>query len=334
MMQGDPSRAFISDHEIPADELGEVMRSRNKMLNELKIKEESLRRQAQMLDIAVDAIIIRDFDDQITYWNLFAELQYGWTAREAAGQYQNKLLNAVLPVQEEEVAAALFRDGSWEGEVAQTRRNGSQLTVWSRCKLLKDEEGKLTGVLEINRDITEKKKAEETIRNLSLTDEFTKLYNRRGFMTFTQQALKIAKRTKNAATIFFADVDGLKWINDNLGHDHGDMAILDAANMLRSAFRESDIIARMGGDEFAVVAMGDGSFNAGALAARLQKNIEEHNTNGNRQFRLSMSVGMVRQTFTQPKSIDDLLKEADKLMYEQKRKKKEEMKTVDYRKVS
>ena len=333
MIQGDLSRTFISDHEMPADELGEVMRSRNKMLNNIKEREETLKRQAQMLDLASDAIIIRDFDDRITYWNHAAELQYGWTAIEAASQYPNELLNTVFQIPEDEITAILFRNGLWEGDVAQTRRNGAQLTVWSRYQLLKDEEDRITGLLEINRDITEKKKAEETIRNLSLTDEFTKLYNRRGFMTFARQALKIAERTKSAVTIFFADIDGLKWINDNMGHDHGDMAILDAANMLRSAFRESDIIARLGGDEFAVVSMGDGSFNASTLASRLQKNIEAHNTNGNRPFLLSMSVGMVRRSLTQPKSIDDLLKEADKLMYDQKRKKKENIKTVAYRKV-
>jgi len=321
------------------DEIGVLSNAFNQMaesiashVNERKQREALLQRQAQMLDLASDAIIIHDFDNRIAYWNHAAVRQYGWTATEAIGQYPNELLNAVFPVTEDELTAALFRDGSWEGEVTQTRRNGSQITVWSRFKLLKDEKDNLAGMLEINRDITEKKKDEETIRNLSLTDELTQLYNRRGFMTLTQQELKTAERTKNAVTIFFADVDGLKWINDNLGHDHGDMVIHDAAKVLKNTFRESDIIARLGGDEFAVVAMGDPSFNASALAARLQENIEEHNAYGDRQFRLSLSVGMVRQAFTQPKSIDDLLKEADGLMYEQKRRKKEKMKVVDYRK--
>lgn len=302
-------------------------------INERKQREELLRRQAQMLDLARDAIIIRDFDDKITYWNHAAELQYGWTAEEAAGQYPSELLNTASSISQDEITAVLMRDGVWEGELVQTRRNGVEITVWSRYKLLTDEEGRLTGVLEINRDITERKKAEETIRNLSMTDELTGIYNRRGFMTFTQQALKIAGRMKNVVSLFFADVDGLKWINDNLGHDHGDMVILDAANILKTTFRESDIIARMGGDEFALVTTGDSLFNAETLIARLQENIEKHNREKDRPFRLSMSVGMVRYNFAHPKTIEDLLVEADKQMYEQKRKKKEKMKTVDYRRV-
>lgn len=163
MIQGDLSRAFISDHEMPADEIGDIMRSRNKMLNVLRMKEETLRKQAQMLDIASDAILIRDIDNRIIYWNNAAVSMYGWTAQEAAGKYPNELLNTVFKMQEDEIAAILLREGSWEGEVVQTRRNGDHLVVWNRDKLLKDDEGRITGILEIGRDITEKKRIEEAL---------------------------------------------------------------------------------------------------------------------------------------------------------------------------
>ena len=153
-------------------------------------------------------------------------------------------------------------------------------------------------------------------------------------MTLSQQELRIGHRMKKSMTLFFADIDGLKWINDNLGHENGDMAIRDAAQMLKITFRESDIIARLGGDEFAIVTTDTSPFNANTLISRLQCNIDTHNKNNNRPYRLSMSIGVVRHDLTHPQSLDGLLSQADRLMYEQKRRKRELIKIVDYRKVS
>ena len=125
-------------------------------LNERKQYEAALQRQAEMLDFANDAIIIRDFDDKITYWNQAAERQYGWTTGEAVGQYPHELLSTGFPVSEELIIARLFQMGIWEGEVTQTCRNGEQIIVWSRCTLLNDKDGRISGVLEINNDITKK----------------------------------------------------------------------------------------------------------------------------------------------------------------------------------
>ena len=327
--------AVTSKDEIGvlADTFNLMTENIEKHINERKQREALLRRQAQMLDLANDPVIMRDFDDRITYWNHAAEIQYGWKSEEVLGQYPHELLKTIFPIPQDEIIVRLFKEGSWEGEGEQICRGSAKIIVWSRYKLLKDEDGRITGVMEINRDITERKKAEETIRNLSMTDELTGIYNRRGFITFSQQALKIAGRMKNAVTLLFADIDGLKWINDNLGHEHGDKAILDTAHILKITFRDSDIISRIGGDEFAVVMTGGSLFHDETIAARLQENIEKHNREKDREYRLSISIGMVQQDFAQPKSMEDLLVEADTLMYEQKRKKKEKMKTVDYRKV-
>lgn len=323
------------------DEIGKLSEQFNNMAEKIekytiehKQREKELQRQAQMLDLANDVIIICDFKDRITYWNHAAELQYGWTAGEASGQYANELLKTVFQISHDKFTAALLQNGKWEGEVVQTHRNGSQLTIWSRLKLLTDDENRILGVLEINRDITERKRAEEEIRSLSLIDELTGIYNRRGFMTLAQQELKIAHRMKKSMTLFFADIDGLKWINDNLGHENGDMAIRDATQMLKITFRESDIIARLGGDEFAIVTTDTSPFNANTLISRLQFNIDTHNKKNNRPYRLSMSIGVVRHDLTHPQSLDGLLSQADHLMYEQKRRKRELIKIIDYRKVS
>lgn len=180
-----------------------------------------------------------------------------------------------------------------------------------------------------NYDVKKRKKAEENLQQvllelkaLSLTDDLTDAYNRRGFLTLGNQLLKMAKRMKRGILLLFADLDGLKWINDNFGHKEGGLALIDTANILKKTFRESDIIARMGGDEFAVIAMEESELDAEVLINRLMQNIDTHNSEGNRRYKLAVSVGMVRSDNENPLSIDELLVQADRLMYEHKRSKK------------
>lgn len=158
------------------------------------------------------------------------------------------------------------------------------------------------------------------LRAMSLADELTGLYNRRGFMTLVKQHLKVAARTKIGKYLLFVDLDGLKSINDTLGHQEGDKALVDAANILKETFRDSDIIARIGGDEFTVF-LTTGA-NVDILPSRLQKNLDSHNKKRMNPYNLSMSVGLACYDPEKPCSLDELLSRADALMYEQKQKKK------------
>ena len=160
------------------------------------------------------------------------------------------------------------------------------------------------------------------LRSMSLTDDLTGIYNRRGFLTLAKQQLKIADRMKNRLLLLFIDLDGMKWINDNLGHREGDRALIDTANILRDTFRESDIIARLGGDEFTVLALEDPGSDNKIFIERLHHNIDMYNTNNNRPYKLAISAGMVYYNSDEPCTIDELLTQADSLMYEEKRKKK------------
>lgn len=155
----------------------------------------------------------------------------------------------------------------------------------------------------------------------SLTDELTGLYNRRGFMALAAPFFKTASRYASDATLVYLDLDGLKPLNDLLGHDVGDQALRETAQTLREVFRESDIMARLGGDEFAVLAQGNSADTSGILK-RLDKRIAEHNTQPGRQFKLSMSVGAVTYVPQRHGSIEVLLQEGDSLMYAQKRGKR------------
>jgi len=168
----------------------------------------------------------------------------------------------------------------------------------------------------------QREKLEEELLNLSITDPLTGLHNRRGFLSLAGQQLKLSDRNKQRMQLYFADLDGLKWINDTLGHEEGDRALIEAATLLKETFRTSDIIARLGGDEYAALAVDIPDANSEIFTARLQSLIETRNNQGNRKYRLSISVGCSYYDPENPCSIDELMASADKLMYEQKQNKK------------
>ena len=162
---------------------------------------------------------------------------------------------------------------------------------------------------------------EEEILSLSITDQLTGLHNRRGFLSLAGQQLKLSDRNKNGLQLFFADLDSLKWINDTLGHEEGDKALIEAATVFRETFRTSDIIARLGGDEFAVIAVDITEANSKIFTSRMQTLIDTRNNQENRKYRLSISIGCSYYDPENPCSIDELMARADKLMYEQKQNK-------------
>ena len=163
-------------------------------------------------------------------------------------------------------------------------------------------------------------RGEEALIALSLTDELTGLYNRRRFFILTEQCLKGAIRTKKRPLLLFIDMDDLKWINDHYGHNEGDQALIDFANILKKTFRESDIIARIGGDEFVILSE-TADENGEIMMTRLDENIRDHNAKASQRYRLSISMGAARFDPEHPVSIDELLSKADALMYAQKRRK-------------
>ncbi|MDD5439817.1 MAG: sensor domain-containing diguanylate cyclase [Candidatus Omnitrophica bacterium] len=166
------------------------------------------------------------------------------------------------------------------------------------------------------------KKREEELEKLSLTDHLTGLYNRRGFVTLAGQELKMARRMNREMGLIFIDLDNMKTINDTLGHPEGDKALIDLAGILRAGFRESDIIARVGGDEFAVLVLEPQEGTDKKFTGRLEKNLEIENAGGSRRYKLSLSIGTVYCGAQHSCNINELLMQADKLMYQEKQRKK------------
>jgi diguanylate cyclase (GGDEF)-like protein len=160
------------------------------------------------------------------------------------------------------------------------------------------------------------------LHTLSVTDELTGLYNRRGFFSLAEDCLMSAKRTEKGIMMLYADLDNLKAINDTLGHDEGDRLIQETAAILKSTYRTSDIIARIGGDEFVAFAVGTDEDHVAIMTNRLQENIENFNEKNNNRYTLRISTGLVTYDPNSVQSIHELLAEADALMYEDKKSKK------------
>ncbi len=172
--------------------------------------------------------------------------------------------------------------------------------------------------------LAEKKRAEKELKALSITDELTGLKNRRGFYAFAKQQLHIANREKDLLHIIYMDLDGFKKINDNFGHNVGDEALVNLAQILNSVYRSSDIIARIGGDEFIVFLVNCDPHYLSTLIIRLHEALEEHNDKGSAQYRLAASIGLASYNPDTPCSLDDLLQTADQKMLENKKSRKQE----------
>ena len=172
------------------------------------------------------------------------------------------------------------------------------------------------------RDITEQKQMEESIYVLSLVDELTGLYNRRGFVALAEQQRRLAERTKRDMFLVFADVDRLKAVNDKLGHTRGDMLLIDTANALRRTFRNSDITARIGGDEFVALLLQADGIGPNMVRDRLKKIISAINAE-REDYQLSLSIGIIHYDPQNPRKLHELLHEADQAMYEEKRAKQD-----------
>lgn len=178
------------------------------------------------------------------------------------------------------------------------------------------------------------KQAEADVRDMSFRDDLTGLYNRRGFMSLAHQQIRMSQRTGRNMLLFYCDVDSLKDINDRLGHRAGDRVLCDCAEVLEQTFRESDIIARTGGDEFVVLAIESDNRSVETLRARLETNLLAFETAAARPYTLGLSIGVATYDPLLHETLEQTLARADSLMYRQKeaRKRTRRLERSDLRK--
>jgi diguanylate cyclase (GGDEF)-like protein len=162
---------------------------------------------------------------------------------------------------------------------------------------------------------------QDELRQLATNDQLTGLSNRRGFFSLANHQLLVAARTRCAVALMFIDADGLKRVNDDLGHSLGDALLVEIADVIRETIRASDVAGRVGGDEFCVLLMGDPELDAERVVDRMRETAAQHNTRPGREFRVSMSIGLSSVPPGRSVTLEELIDAADEGMYADKRTK-------------
>ena len=219
-----------------------------------------------------------------------------------------------------EVRERLRDDDLAAHEMVMRHRNGHPLTIEWNSTTVRNADGRSGNVVCIGMDVTERVRMRDELMWMAVRDELTGLSNRRGFLTLAEQQLKSAAREKKSMLAVFVDLDGLKAINDQLGHAEGDQALKDMASLMRMTFRESDVVGRIGGDEFVALVTEGSPFRSDGVIQRLQASMVTFNGESDRPYHLSASIGVARYDPDSPIAIDNLVNRADTIMYENKQR--------------
>lgn len=287
-------------------------------VTETKRAGESLAQQMAAIKASMDGMAIIDHLGGCIYLNDAYPKTFGYEDSNSliGASWEMFFSEEELERLKAEVMPVVWRDGSWRGEAIGRRLNGGSLPLEISISSVAGG-----GLVQVVRDITERKKAEETLRNSSLKDELTGLFNRRGLLKEAAPYFDFARRQKEKLLLLFIDLDGMKRINDEFGHNEGDTALINTADILTRSFRGGDIIARLGGDEFTVIVR-DPNANKDQAVARINELLKAYNDSEARGYKLSFSIGVAALEPERMTCFEELLEQADQAMYEQKRKKK------------
>ncbi len=278
----------------------------------------SLAQQAAAMKASMDGMAIIDHSGACIYLNDAYAKIFGHAGPERliGASWEMFYFEDELKRLKEQIMPAVWRDGSWRGEAIGLKLNGGTLPL--EISISSVDGG---GLVQVVRDITERKKIEETLRNSSLKDDLTGLFNRRGLLKQAAPYFDFARRQKEKLLLLFIDLDGMKRINDEFGHNEGDNALISTASILNRSFRSSDIIARLGGDEFTVLVT-DLSASKEDAISRLNENLKAYNASETRSHKLAFSIGVATLEPERMTCFEELLEQADQAMYEQKRMKR------------
>lgn len=293
---------------------------RKKAGEELKDSEERLK---ILFDYAPDAYYISDLKGNFINGNKAAERLLGFKKEELVGKsfLKLKLLSLTdIPKAAKLLVKSLRGQPTGPDEFVLKRKDKSKVTVEISTYPVKIKERTL--VLGIARDITEQKQAEEELKKLARIDSLTGCYSRGYGLELLDRQIKLSHRSKSPLLLAFLDIDGFKAINDTFGHDEGDKVLKEVANLFKSTLREVDIICRMGGDEFLLISLDSSLQDASLIKERLNKNLTKLNHSLKKPYKIGLSIGLSCYDPANPQPMDELIRIADKKMYEEKKKKK------------
>jgi diguanylate cyclase (GGDEF)-like protein/PAS domain S-box-containing protein len=296
---------------------------------ERKQAEEKLRQLSSAVEHSPLSILITDINGRIEYVNpKFTELT-GFTADEIIGKTPAETYgtNELQPEAARSIHWQTIHAGEeWHGEMLNHKKNGQ--TYWESVSIspIFNLNGTVTHFVAVGEDITSRKADEEKIKHLNaglekmaMTDHLTSLYNRRYFMQRGTEEFKRSWRTNQSLALLMLDIDHFKKVNDTYGHNAGDMTLQQIAAALKSSLRETDILGRIGGEEFAVLLPNTLSAEAGLLAERIRQAVENliFEVPG-AALAVTISIGVVMIN-GEMSGIDDMLRNADTAMYKAKR---------------
>jgi diguanylate cyclase (GGDEF)-like protein/PAS domain S-box-containing protein len=278
----------------------------------------SLAQQAAAMKASMDGMAIIDHTGVCIYLNDAYAKTFGYSdpARLIGASWEMFYFEEELARMKDQIMPAVWRDGSWRGEAMGLKLSGGTFPL--EISISSVDGG---GLVQVVRDITERKKLEETLRNSSLKDDLTGLFNRRGLLKQAAPYFDFARRQKEKLLLLFIDLDGMKKINDEFGHNEGDNALIQTAAILNRSFRSTDIIARLGGDEFTVLVTDLNASKEDAIT-RLNDNLKAYNASETRGHKLAFSIGVATLEPERMACFEELLEQADQAMYEQKRMKR------------
>jgi diguanylate cyclase (GGDEF)-like protein/PAS domain S-box-containing protein len=253
-----------------------------------------LKLRGKAFDYLFDAVVVTDAVGIIIDWNKGSEILYGYTKKEAIGQPVN-----ILHVPEDseyitlEVISTVEATGRWSGEIRMLRKDGSIGWVESMCVPIYDDEHQVIGALGINRNITKRKNETERLEHLAHYDQLTKVPNRYLLLDRLTHLITQSKRNEHRFALFFIDVDKFKLVNDTKGHVFGDQVLVEIALRLKRSIRDSDTLARFGGDEFIILFENiSGIKDASIMIETLKKVLKPvFNINGD-EVNISCSIGI------------------------------------------
>lgn len=276
--------------------------------------------RAQAFNYLFDSVVVTDTTGIIIDWNCGSQQLYGYSKDEILGQSVS-----ILHVPEDSasitelVISSVEQHGKWTGEIRFLHKDGTIGWVESMCVPLFDDEQQFIGALGINRDITKRVEDAQRVLNLACYDQLTQIPNRYLLMDRVKQTIERCKRMNTKFSLFYMDLDDFKNINDTYGHCQGDSVLIEAVTRLHKVIRESDTLARIGGDEF-VLLLEDITDNndISRMADILISALDKPFTINAQPVLLNCSIGIA----TFPDSGDDfdtLIKTADFAMYKSKR---------------
>lgn len=289
-----------------------------KVIAELRQAEEQIRLLAHSVESSHDLISIAGLDDCFTFVNHAFLAEYGYSADEVIGKHVSILDS---PRNDPRVRQSIFegtRRGSWSGELLNRRKDGSEFPIALSTSQIRTPGGEILGLIGVATNITEKKQNEERIQYEAYHDVLTALPNRRLFIDRLTVALAHAQRQATSLAVMFIDLDRFKRINDTLGHPVGDEILRAVAARLSSALRSGDTVARVGGDEFMLLAPGlHEADDAERLASKILQNIAQPFTVEAHELVVTASIGIALQP-ADGSDPETLIKNADLAMYRAK----------------